>query len=86
MNHYAAWKNTLIVFFLIISSLYAIPNIYGSDLAIQVTGTGNYVVDEKDLNNINTILLDNDVEFKSISIDGRNIFSSIWRFSISAFF
>ena len=73
MNHYAAWKNTLIVFFLIISSLYAIPNIYGSDLAIQVTGTGNYVVDEKDLDNINTILLDNDVEFKSISIDGRNI-------------
>ena len=73
MNHYAAWKNTLIVFFLIISSLYAIPNIYGSDLAIQVTGTGNYVVDETDLDNINTILLDNDVEFKSISIDGRNI-------------
>ena len=73
MNHYAAWKNTLIVFFLIISSLYAIPNIYGSDLAIQVTGTGDYVVDEKDLDNINTILLDNDVEFKSISIDGRNI-------------
>ena len=73
MNHYAAWKNTLIVFFLIISSLYAIPNIYGSDLAIQVTGTGDYFVDEKDLDNINTILLDNDVEFKSISIDGRNI-------------
>ena len=73
MNHYAAWKNTLIVFFLIISSLYAIPNIYGSDLAIQVTGTGDYVVDEKDLDNINTILLDSDVEFKSISIDGRNI-------------
>jgi preprotein translocase subunit SecD len=73
MNYYAAWKNTLIVFFLIISSLYAIPNIYGSDLAIQVTGTGDYVVDEKDLDNINTILLDNDVEFKSISIDGRNI-------------
>ncbi|MDC1417957.1 protein translocase subunit SecD [Candidatus Thioglobus sp.] len=73
MNHYAAWKNILIVFFLIISSLYAIPNIYGSDLAIQVTGTGDYVVDEKDLDNINTILLDNDVEFKSISIDGRNI-------------
>ncbi|MDA9357371.1 protein translocase subunit SecD [Candidatus Thioglobus sp.] len=73
MNHYAAWKNTLIVFFLIISSLYAIPNIYGSDLAIQVTGTGDYVVDEKDLDSINTILLDNDVEFKSISIDGRNI-------------
>ena len=73
MNHYAAWKNTLIVFFLIISSLYAIPNIYGSDLAIQVSGTGDYVVDEKDLDNINTILLDNEVEYKSISIDGRNI-------------
>jgi len=73
MNHYAAWKNTLIVFFLLISSLYAIPNIYGSDLAIQVTGTGDYVVDEVDLDNISTILSYSDVKFKSISIDSRNI-------------
>jgi len=73
MNHYAAWKNALIVFFLLISSLYAIPNIYGSDLAIQVTGTGDYVVDEVDLDNISTILSDSDVKFKSISIDSRNI-------------
>ena len=50
MNHYAAWKNILIVFFLFISGLSTLlPNLYGSDLAIQITGTGDYVVQEKDL-------------------------------------
>jgi preprotein translocase subunit SecD len=44
MNHYAAWKNLLIVFFLFILGLYALPNLYGSDLAIQISGSGNYDV------------------------------------------
>jgi len=52
MNHYPIWKNALIVFFLFISALYALPNIYGSDLAIQISGTGDYVVQDQDVKNI----------------------------------
>ena len=52
MNHYAGWKNALIVFFLFISTLYTIPNLYGSDLVIQITVRGAYVVPQIDLTRI----------------------------------
>ena len=73
MNHYAPWKNTLIVFFLFITSLYALPNIYGSDLAIQISGTGDYVVEENDLKGINNALIENAIDFKSLELINSNI-------------
>ena len=73
MNHYAAWKNALIVFFLFLSTLYALPNLYGSDLAIQITGTGDYIVEDSDLESISSTLAENNVDFKSIKIDSNNI-------------
>ena len=73
MNHYAGWKNALIVFFLFISTLYAIPNLYGSDLAIQIAGTGDYVVQEKDLKSINETLSENSVDYKSATIENNNV-------------
>ena len=73
MNHYAPWKNTLVVFFLFITSLYALPNIYGSDLAIQITGTGEYVVEENDLKGINNALVENGIDFKSLELINSNI-------------
>lgn len=73
MNHYAPWKNTLVVFFLFITSLYALPNIYGSDLAIQITGTGDNVVEENDLKGINNALVENAIDFKSLELTNSNI-------------
>ena len=73
MNHYAAWKNILVVFFLFITSLYALPNIYGSDLAIQITGTGDYAVEENDLEVINKALVENAIDFKSLELINSNI-------------
>jgi preprotein translocase subunit SecD len=73
MNHYVPWKNALIVFFLFLSTLYALPNFYGSDLAIQITGTGDYIVEESDLESISSALTENNVDFKSINIDNNNI-------------
>jgi len=73
MNHYAPWKNTLVVFFLFITSLYALPNIYGSDMAIQISGTGDYVVEENDLKGINNALVENAIDFKSLELINSNI-------------
>ncbi len=73
MNHYAPWKNILVVFFLFITSLYALPNIYGSDMAIQISGTGDYVVEENDLKGINDALVENAIDFKSLELINSNI-------------
>ena len=68
MNHNTGWKNILIVFFLLLSTLYALPNIYGSDLAIQISGTGNYIVSDQDVKDIEVSLADNDIGHKSIGL------------------
>ena len=73
MNHYAGWKNALIVFFLFISTLYALPNLYGSDLAIQISGTGDYEVQDRDLKSINETLAENSVDYKSATIENNNV-------------
>ena len=73
MNHYAGWKNALIVFFLFISTLYALPNLYGSDLAIQISGTGDYEVQVRDLKSINETLAENSVDYKSATIENNNV-------------
>jgi len=68
MNHYAGWKNALIAFFLFLSTLYALPNIYGSDLAIQISGTGDIIVNNEDVRAIESALVDNDIDHKSIGL------------------
>ena len=73
MNHYPIWKNALIVFFLFISTLYALPNIYGSDLAIQISGTGDYIVQDQDVKNIKNTLVNKEIDYKSIGLVNRNI-------------
>ena len=76
MNHYPIWKNALIVFFLFISALYALPNIYGSDLAIQISGTGDYVVQDQDVKNIKNTLVAKEIDYKSIGLVNSNIIDS----------
>ncbi len=45
MNRYPLWKNLLILFVLIIGGLYALPNLYGDDPAIQVSAGRSGIVD-----------------------------------------
>jgi hypothetical protein len=44
-----ALKNALIAFFLLLSVLYALPNIFGSDLAVQVSSAGDKLIAKSDL-------------------------------------
>src|SRR5688572_23836645 len=47
MNRYPLWKNLLILAVVIIGFIYALPNIYAPDPAIQITGVrGGITIDE----------------------------------------
>ncbi len=72
MNHYSGLKNALIAFFLLLASLYALPNIFGSDLAVQVSAAGDASIDQADVNNIEAILKGKSV-YKSIGLSNRRI-------------
>lgn len=38
LNRYPLWKYLMVLFALLVAMLYALPNLYGEDPAIQVTG------------------------------------------------
>ncbi|SMN13561.1 Protein-export membrane protein SecD (TC 3.A.5.1.1) [Bathymodiolus heckerae thiotrophic gill symbiont] len=73
MNHYSGLKNVLIAFFLLLSALYALPNIFGSDLAVQVSSAGDKKVTASDLTKITSILKSKGVNYKSAAISNRRI-------------
>ena len=45
MNQYPLWKYLLLVFVLVIGLIYALPNVYGEDPALQISGTRNTTID-----------------------------------------
>ena len=46
MNRYPWWANLLIALVLLLGALYALPNLYGTDPALQISGQRGRVVDE----------------------------------------
>lgn len=45
LNQYSLWKYVLLLVVLVVGSIYALPNLYGSDPAIQISATRNNIVD-----------------------------------------
>ncbi|SHE21095.1 Protein-export membrane protein SecD (TC 3.A.5.1.1) [Bathymodiolus brooksi thiotrophic gill symbiont] len=73
MNHYSNSRNALVAFFLLLSILYALPNIFGSDLAVQVSSAGDKVITESDLAKITSALKTKGVNYKSANLSNRRI-------------
>ena len=69
LNKYALWKNALILVAVLIGALYALPNIYGSNPAIQITATRSATVDEHLINRVKTELNNAGVVFSNIKIN-----------------
>jgi len=73
MNQFSALKNTLIAFFLLLAALYALPNIFGSDLAVQVSATGDAALVQSDLDKVKKTLDTKSITYKSVELTGRRI-------------
>ncbi len=67
MNHYPGWKYLLVGAVLVFSVLFALPNIYGTDPAVQVSTTS--VANEADLGErLNGVLAGSGLSYKSIEL------------------
>ncbi|MDG2353784.1 MAG: protein translocase subunit SecD [Gammaproteobacteria bacterium] len=73
MNHYSALRNALIAFFLLLSALYALPNIFGSDLAVQVSSAGDAAIEQTDLTKITNTLKAKNIDYKSAGLSNNRI-------------
>ncbi|WP_318433713.1 protein translocase subunit SecD [Photobacterium leiognathi] len=65
LNRYPLWKNLMVLFALIIGLLYALPNVYGEDPAIQITGARGASVDMSALDTVTEDLKKNNIPYKS---------------------
>ncbi|MGB7289947.1 MAG: protein translocase subunit SecD [Candidatus Macondimonas sp.] len=72
MNRYSGWKNALIMLVLLISCLYALPNLFGEDPSIQITGARNAPVASETVDTIKRVLQENQLLPRAIEAqDGR---------------
>jgi len=70
LNRYPLWKNLLIVFVLLLGALYAAPNLYPDDYAIQLSGSrAAYEVDQPLLDRTKALLERNGIDTKEIELD-----------------
>ncbi|WP_415902111.1 protein translocase subunit SecD [Neptuniibacter sp. QD29_5] len=70
LNRYPLWKNLLILFVLVFGGLYAAPNLYPDDYAIQLTGTRDvFEVDEPLIEKVTAALEREGVSVKETELD-----------------
>ena len=73
LNRYPIWKYLMVVFTIAIAALYALPNIYGEDPAIQVTGARGASVDMSTLDSVTQALENQGLTHKSIALENGSI-------------
>ncbi|MFV0576938.1 MAG: protein translocase subunit SecD [Vibrio sp.] len=73
LNRYPLWKYIMVAAIILISALYALPNIYGEDPAVQVTGARGASVDMSTLDSINTVLKEKNLEPQSSSLENGSV-------------
>jgi len=65
MNQYPLWKYLLLACLLVIGLVYALPNIYGEDPALQISGGRNATMDAKVTDNVLSVLKTADIPVKT---------------------
>lgn len=69
LNKFPMWKYLFLGFVVLISVLYATPNLYGEDPAIQVSATRGAKVELVTLDKVQTLLQDANIKPKSIVLE-----------------
>ena len=73
LNRYPLWKNLMVIFLVAIGVLYALPNLYGEDPAVQISGTRGQEADSSVLSEVQTVLKDNNLTTKSVVLENGSI-------------
>jgi len=66
MNQYPVWKYLLLIAVLLVSALYALPNVYGEDPALQISSSRNTQVDVTTQEKIRELLTQAEIQYDSI--------------------
>ncbi|MGE9551878.1 protein translocase subunit SecD [Erwinia amylovora] len=69
LNRYPLWKYIMLIVVLIVGLVYALPNLYGEDPAVQVTGARGSAASEQTLGQIQDVLKKENIQSKSIALE-----------------
>jgi preprotein translocase subunit SecD len=72
MNRYPLWKNLLVFGIVLVSTIVALPNVFGDDEAVQLSRTDGVAVAETELEQVRTKLMEGGVEFLSAQLEGNS--------------
>lgn len=73
MSNFPRWKYYLLTFVILIGLVYAIPNLYGEDPAVQVSGLKGKVVSEETVETVNNLLNAANIKAKSVQIEEQEV-------------
>ncbi len=73
MNQYPAWKYVLILVILLIGALYALPNLWGEDPALQVTSARGFEIPLDLATTIDDALVAEQIKFKDQEKNGNRL-------------
>lgn len=68
LNRFPLWKNLMVIFLVAIGILYALPNLYGEDPAVQVSGTRGQQADNATYQEIQSLLQKNNLAVESSNL------------------
>lgn len=73
LNKYPLWKNIFLAVIIILGFLYAAPNLYGEDPAVQISPPTSIKVDANFTDQVSSILQKANIAYKSIEIHGQEV-------------
>ncbi|MEC7644016.1 protein translocase subunit SecD [Idiomarina sp.] len=73
LNKYPLWKNLLVIFVILLAALYALPNIYGEDPAVQISADRQATVDASTLDLVRETLKSEDISPKSVALEEEQV-------------
>jgi preprotein translocase subunit SecD len=73
MNRYPLWKNLLVLVVLIVATIYAMPNLFGDDPAVQVSASRSATVDLDLTDKVETALKDGGIDYKGIELEDNKL-------------
>lgn len=69
MNRYPLWKYVLIIVVMLVGLVFAFPNLYPADPALQVSSSGSELITPDVQRQVEQVLTDKQLSYKSISLD-----------------
>ncbi|MFQ3197035.1 MAG: preprotein translocase subunit SecD, partial [Paraglaciecola sp.] len=73
LNQTPLWKYVLVIFIIGMCALYASPNLYGEDYAVQISAGRDAVVDSSLIDEVTTELQTAKIQSKSIVLENEQI-------------